>query len=99
MAYHGITDADLKSLPGSIIGGPLAEDAVNAYAAIQMLRRVYSSRIGYDYEHIQIPEEREWLREAAECGEYRPPVSSFDPIALLERLSQVEAFEQLQAWW
>ena len=94
LAYHGITDADLKSLPGSIIGGPLAEDADTAFAAIQMLRQVYSARIGYDYEHIQIPEEREWLREAAECGEYRPPVDPFDPLALLERLSQVEAFEQ-----
>jgi len=94
LAYHGITDTDLKSLPGSIIGGPLAKEADTAYAAIQMLRQVYSSRIGYDYEHIQIPEEREWLREAAECGEYRLPASSFDPVALLERLSQVEAFEQ-----
>lgn len=94
LAYHGITDADLKSLPGEIIGGPLAEDAATAFEAIEMLRQVYASRIGYDYEHIQIPDERDWLSEAAECGEFRPPARRFDPVALLERLSQVEAFEQ-----
>jgi 2-oxoglutarate dehydrogenase E1 component len=93
-AFHGISDTDLRQLPGSIIGGPLAENADNAFAAIQALRGVYSSSLGYDYGHIQVPEERDWLRIAAECGNYRPPQYPFDSIQLLERLTQVEVFEQ-----
>ena len=44
---HGIRDADLRSLPASLIGGSAAE-AANAYEAINRLREIYSSTIGYD---------------------------------------------------
>ena len=66
----------------------------NAYEAIAALREVYSTHIGYDYDHIRKPEERAWLREAAESRRYRP---SDDPDylkSLLDRLTQVEVFEQ-----
>jgi len=33
---------------------------------------IYSSSIGFDNDHIRIPEERFWLREAAESRRYRP---------------------------
>jgi 2-oxoglutarate dehydrogenase E1 component len=91
---HGITEADLRHLPASLIGGPAAEGAASAYEAIEALRRVYCSTTGYDYAHIFVPEEREWLRYAAESGRFRPPAMPIDAIALLDRLSQVEAFEQ-----
>ena len=41
-----------------------------------------------------MPEERRWLREAIETGRYRAPVDPIDPIALLERLTDVEGFEK-----
>ncbi len=50
--------------------------------------------IGYDYDHIRNPKERAWLRTAAEAGPFRPPAQPMRPLALLERLTQVEAFEQ-----
>ena len=37
---HGITDDDLKSLPASLVGGPVAESSSNAFDAIEKLRRV-----------------------------------------------------------
>jgi 2-oxoglutarate dehydrogenase E1 component len=91
---HGITDADLRRLPASLIGGPIAASAANAYEAIELLRRVYCSATGYDFAHIFVPEEREWLRYAVESGQFRPPTTPIDERALLDRLSQVEAFEQ-----
>ena len=36
---HGITDDDLKRLPASLVGGPVAESSANAYEAIEKLRR------------------------------------------------------------
>ena len=41
-----------------------------------------------------VPPEREWLRQAAEAGRFRAPADPINPGALLDRLSQVEAFER-----
>src|SRR5690349_12929554 len=50
-AAHGVTDADLQQLPASLVDGPVAETAANAYEAIERLRRVYCSTTGFDYAH------------------------------------------------
>ena len=94
VAAHGITDADLKMLPASLVGGPVAEASANAYEAIDKLRRIYCSTIGFDYAHIFVPEEREWLRHAAESGRFLPPMDTNSVEAILDRLTQVEVFER-----
>ncbi|HSB80203.1 MAG TPA: 2-oxoglutarate dehydrogenase E1 component [Candidatus Methylomirabilis sp.] len=90
---YGITEDDLLRLPAHLIGGPVAERAANALEAIQALRAVYSSTAGYGYGHIQVPEERNWLRQAAESGRFRSPQDPINYQTLLRRLTQVEAFE------
>ena len=90
---HGLTEADLRALPASIIGGKPAEGATNALDAIARLREIYSTSIGYDYDHMRLPDERAWLREAAETRRFRPPNDPLDPRRLLEQLTKVEAFE------
>jgi 2-oxoglutarate dehydrogenase E1 component len=92
-ATHGVTDEDLRALPASLVSGPL-EGLATAYDAIEALRRIYLSTTGYDYAHVFVPEEREWLRQAAEQGRFRAPADPLDPLKLLDRLSQVEAFER-----
>jgi len=91
--YH-ITEADLARLPAHLVGGPIAHSAHNALEAIQALRQVYSGAIGYDYDHIREPKERAWLRDAAESGRFAAPLDPADNRDLLERLTQVEVFEQ-----
>ena len=93
-AEHGITDDDLKNLPpGLIIDGPVAVQSSSAYEAIQRLKAIYCSSIGYDNEHIHIPEERNWLREAIESRRYRYEWSDEQNKQMLERLTPVEAME------
>ena len=84
----------LARLPASLVGGPVAAASANALEAITALRRIYCSTTGYDYSHVFVPEERDWLRHAAETCRFRPPVQPIDDVELLDRLSQVEAFEQ-----
>lgn len=91
---HGITDDDLRRMPAALVGGAVAESSNNAYEAIEKLRRVYCSTTGFDYAHVFVPEEREWLREAAESGRFLPPMDPESAEALLDRLTQVEVFEQ-----
>jgi 2-oxoglutarate dehydrogenase E1 component len=91
---HGVTEEDLRSLPASLVQSPACTGAANMLDVIDTFRRIYCSTIGYDYAHIFVPEERQWLRHAAECGRFRAPSDPIDPVALLDRLSQVEAFER-----
>jgi 2-oxoglutarate dehydrogenase E1 component len=93
-ATHGVTEDDLRSLPASIVDSPIADRAANALEAIQGLRSVYSSTIGFDYYHINSLEERRWLREVAESGSMRPPKDPINEKQLLESLTQVEVLER-----
>ncbi len=94
LGSHGLETGDLEILPASVVGGPLAAESQNALEAIGKLRRVYSGSIGYEDEHIQIAEERYWLRDAAESGRFFQNIDNAARIDLLERLSEVETFER-----
>ncbi|HVY55194.1 MAG TPA: thiamine pyrophosphate-dependent enzyme, partial [Thermodesulfobacteriota bacterium] len=94
LATHGLTRDDLQQLPSSLIGKPISDRTANAYDAIQELRTIYSSRVGYDYYHINSLVERKWLREAAEYGTYRPPVDPINEKLLLDNLTKVEVLEK-----
>jgi 2-oxoglutarate dehydrogenase E1 component len=91
---HGVTNEDLRSLPASLIWSPLAENASNMLEVVDAFRSVYCSTTGYDFAHVFVPEERRWLRQAVESGRYRAPHDPIDPVALLDRLTQVEVFER-----
>ena len=91
---HGISDDDLRQLPAALVGGSVAESSSNAFDAIERLRRVYCSTTGFDYAHVFVPEEREWLRHAAESGRFLPPMDNRSALGLLDRITQVETFER-----
>jgi 2-oxoglutarate dehydrogenase E1 component len=91
---HGVTEEVLKKLPAGLLSGPISHGAANFWEVIQRLRRVYSASLGYDFAHLRDPEERDWLRTAAESGLYRSPADPVDEPEILERLTQVESFER-----
>jgi 2-oxoglutarate dehydrogenase E1 component len=91
---HGVTDDDLRRLPASLVGGPAAVSSANALEAIEKLRRIYCGTTGFDVAQIFVPEERSWLRDAAESGRYLPPMDPESATAVLDRLTQVEVFER-----
>lgn len=89
--FHGLTDADLAGTPGDLFGGTSAETAAEVIAR---LRTTYSSSIGIEFDHLPIPEERRWLRDAVETRRFHPDTEQLDRVAVLKRLSEVEGFEQ-----
>jgi 2-oxoglutarate dehydrogenase E1 component len=89
---YGLSDADLAALPASAVFGHDPSSA-NALAEVQRLRAAYMGSVGYEFLHLPDPEERAWLREAIESGAYLQPLSAERRRALLERLSQVQGFE------
>src|SRR5688572_22814727 len=93
-ATHGVTNEDLRGLPDSLVTSALCDNASNMEEVVEAFREVYCSRTGYDISHVFVPEERRWLRQAIECGRFRAPADPIDPVALLDRLTQIEAFER-----
>ena len=56
--------------------------------------KAYSGSVGYEDGHIQNPEEREWLQDAAESREFFQNFTAEEKRAVLKRLSEVEGLEK-----
>jgi len=91
---HGLTTETLKKLPASIVSGPAAAGAANAFEAIARLREIYCSTTGHDYSHVFVPAERDWLRQTVEARQFRPPVDPINSLELIDRITEVETFER-----
>src|SRR5688500_4434248 len=91
---HGLTTDALTRLPASIVSGPAAQGAANAFEAIARLREIYCSTTGHDYNQVFVPDERVWLRHAVESRQLRPPNDPIDGRELLDRITEVETFER-----
>jgi len=92
--FYGLTDAQLLRLPAEAVPWPVSPESTNAKEAIDDLRRIYSGGIGFDFDHVQIAEERAWLREAVESGTFTTKYSPERKQKLLKRLTDVEGFER-----
>ncbi|MCY3985900.1 MAG: thiamine pyrophosphate-dependent enzyme, partial [Candidatus Dadabacteria bacterium] len=89
----GLEEEELRDFPPTLVGWPLSQNSLDALDGIRKLRRIYSSTIGYNYDHIYEAEERRWMRGAIESGVYRPPLNPVDEVELLDTLTRVEVFE------
>ncbi|HEY5088093.1 MAG TPA: 2-oxoglutarate dehydrogenase E1 component [Gemmatimonadaceae bacterium] len=87
---HGLTEAQLASIPGSVVG---TADATAADATAR-LRALYSSTIGFEFEHLGSFTERQWLRDAVEGGAYHQDLAADEKKAILARLTEVDALER-----
>lgn len=91
--FHELNQGDLSQLPADVVKLRGDHQADNAAQAIEILRSIYCGAIGYEYGHIRNPEERNWLQQVAETRRFHPQKQTLDSTRLLDRLSQVEAFE------
>jgi len=94
LATHDLTTSDLAALPASVISGPLADGAANALEALGRLRKAYSGSIGYEDDHIQVHEERDWLVDAIESCRFFEGFDATKQREVLKRLTEIETFER-----
>lgn len=91
-SFHGIEASDLESIPASLLD--LGEAGVSMHAVLGWLRETYTATVGYEYEHLEDPGRREWLRRQIEDGDHRTELGGEGKMRLLRRLTEVEALEQ-----
>src|SRR5256885_11765632 len=60
---------------------------------IALLDQIYAGSIGAEFQHIQNPRVRDWVRHRLESRIFAPPPSSEIQVALLRALLEAETFE------
>ena len=88
--FHGLSEADLQSIPGSA----LRSKEATAADAVNRLRSLYSSNVGFEFDHLGDAGEREWLREQIEGGRIQQQLDPEEKKAILRRLTQVDGLER-----
>jgi len=88
---YGLTDDDLRAIPGAALGD---ERFATAFEAIGRKREVYSGRIGYEVWHLGTDAEREWFRQSFRDGVLTRELTAEEKRSALRRLNQVDGLER-----
>ncbi|WP_250540408.1 2-oxoglutarate dehydrogenase E1 component [Bacillus subtilis] len=94
LSDYGLTEEEIKAIPASVICKDAPKNISNGLEAIQYLRNTYKRTISFEFDHVHDFKEREWLTRKIESGELFQKNSAEKLSAVLERLTEVEGFEQ-----
>lgn len=89
--FYGITEEDLRTIPGAAIGDDRFETAADV---IKRKREVYSNTVGMEVWHIEEEKEREWFRHAFRGGVLLRALTPDEKKSVLHRLMQVDGLER-----
>jgi len=89
---HGFTDADLKR--EIHLGGVMGMERATLQQILDVCRQTYCGTIGVEFNHIQSPNQRDWLVRRFEKDRLEPSFSDYGKKAILERLTEAEGFEK-----
>jgi 2-oxoglutarate dehydrogenase E1 component len=90
-ANVNLTPELMEAIPASVLRVAVPGDTFAD--ALPHLQETYCGTIAYEIEHISDHEQRVWLRQSIESGEYRQPLPPEEKTRLLERLTAVDALE------
>src|SRR5688572_17032895 len=76
--FHGITEADLRTIPAEAVGG----SGGTAADVVERMRQLWCGRIGFEYDHLEDDQEREWFRQTIESRELTAPLTADENKAL-----------------
>ena len=92
-AFFGTTIEELDKVPAAVVMGDGTRDE-SMGQTLTRLRQAYASFIGYEFEHLEDPARVRWLWHQVESGVHTAPLEAGRKVHLLQRLSEVEGFEQ-----
>src|SRR5699024_4693328 len=90
---YGLTKESLQNIPATWLWENAPANVENGYDVIQYLKKRYTGKISFEYDHVNNDEERKWLLERIESENLYLDVSDAGKKQLLERLAHVEGFE------
>ena len=63
LEFHGITEDELRQIPGEVLGG-----SGTAADMVARMRQLWCGTIGFEYDHLENDAEREWFRQTIESA-------------------------------
>src|SRR4051812_40622383 len=90
-ANVNLTPELMHAIPASVLR--VAVPGETFADALPHLQETYCGTIAYEIEHISDHEQRVWLRQSIESGEYRQPPPPDEQRELLEKLTHVDTLE------
>lgn len=94
LKQYQLTEEALKAVPVDLICPDAPAYVKDGLDAINYLKEVYTKKISFEFNHVHDIEERQWLVQMVESGEYIPSFTKEEKVNLLKRLTQVEGFEK-----
>ncbi|HLR62080.1 MAG TPA: 2-oxoglutarate dehydrogenase E1 component [Lentibacillus sp.] len=91
---YGLSEEDLRNIPANLLWEKAPESVNDGFEVIQELKKLYSGTITFEYDHVNSDDERAWLLNYIESGKYHAASSAENKKSLLERMAQVEGFEE-----
>jgi 2-oxoglutarate dehydrogenase E1 component len=91
-SFFGTSLEELEKIPAEVITE--AEGAGSLADTLQRLKAAYCGHIGYEFEHLEDPTRVRWLWAQVESGVHTEPLDDGTKVQLLQRLTEVEGFEQ-----
>jgi multifunctional 2-oxoglutarate metabolism enzyme len=90
-ANVNLTPELMQAIPASVLR--VAVPGETFADALPHLQETYCGTIAYEIEHISDHEQRVWLRQSIESGEYRQPLPAEEQKTLLEKLTHIDTLE------
>lgn len=91
-ATYGITPADYDR--PVYLGGALGLEKATIRQLLDLLNRIYASKIGVEFMHLPELERRDWIASKMEEAKGLPVLSAEEKKTILEDIVKVERFEQ-----
>ena len=76
------------------LDGVLGLQYADLYQILEILKKTYSSNIGYEFMHMGDPEEKTWIRDRIEGPEKNISFTENGKKAILNKIVQAEGFEK-----
>ncbi|MDC3417672.1 2-oxoglutarate dehydrogenase E1 component [Aquibacillus sp. 3ASR75-54] len=94
---YGLTKGDLEAIPSHWVWEESPSYVKTALDVVNHLKEQYAGPISFEYDHVNNDQERKWLQQKIESGSFKYDFSPEDKKQLLEKLTDVEGFENFLA--
>lgn len=94
LSAYGLTEQDLKEVPVSLLLSEAPANITNGLEAISYLKSLYTDKVAFEFSHIVQLQERNWIQEKIESGEFKPSLDADKKKEILDLLTRVEGFEK-----
>src|SRR6185312_1823970 len=91
-AFYGFHPEDMDR--PVYVGGVLGLESATPRRMVDILKRTYCGRIGYEFMHINDPEQKDWLQRRIEGPDKEVAFTPEGKKAILNKLIEAEGFEK-----